>query len=443
MPPSIATNNVESLPDAHPRSRDMRGWAVVEIRPDGTLGRTEWVNAADARHATVLARSAVPSGADRPDITAELQTRLGLVQAAGGHLHQAHRTLMSALSLTTGSPQREDCLGQLALIEAFQGQLGRASIRADRALQAGATTSIGTAHARLAQAWVHLERAELDESERCLELVEDTPLHHRDAWLEAARVLAQANLLMASSRPDAAIGVLSGGADPADDPAASRWISGVMSAARAEALLASGEPRRALAAVTPLPEPALAEASVAAAAARRRIGDVRGASAVLGAVVNALEKSPLALQVRAWVLESRVAEDTGDHRRSWTLIDRALRSAAAEQLRIPLRDDWRWLRAFLDREPQLMHRHRAFVNGLDSLRAPRSPQTSAVLGATLTQRECEVLELLAQMYSTEEIAQALYVSANTVKTHVKGIFGKLCVNRRVDAVRQGRALGLC
>ena len=47
------------------------------------------------------------------------------------------------------------------------------------------------------------------------------------------------------------------------------------------------------------------------------------------------------------------------------------------------------------------------------------------------------------MYSTEEIATALFVSANTVKTHLKGIFGKLGVNRRVDAVRRGRQLGLC
>jgi LuxR family maltose regulon positive regulatory protein len=54
-----------------------------------------------------------------------------------------------------------------------------------------------------------------------------------------------------------------------------------------------------------------------------------------------------------------------------------------------------------------------------------------------------VLELLAEMYSTEEIAAALFVSGNTVKTHLKGIFGKLCVNRRVDAVRRGRQLGLC
>ena len=61
----------------------------------------------------------------------------------------------------------------------------------------------------------------------------------------------------------------------------------------------------------------------------------------------------------------------------------------------------------------------------------------------LTERESQVLELLAQMNSTEEIAAALFVSTNTVKTHLKGIFGKLGVNRRVDAVRHGRTLGLC
>jgi LuxR family maltose regulon positive regulatory protein len=61
----------------------------------------------------------------------------------------------------------------------------------------------------------------------------------------------------------------------------------------------------------------------------------------------------------------------------------------------------------------------------------------------LTEREGQVLDLLAQMYSTEEIATELFVSANTVKTHLKGIFGKLGVKRRVDAVRRGRQLGLC
>ena len=47
------------------------------------------------------------------------------------------------------------------------------------------------------------------------------------------------------------------------------------------------------------------------------------------------------------------------------------------------------------------------------------------------------------MCSTDEIAAELFVSGNTVKTHVKSIFRKLGVNRRVDAVRVGRARGIC
>lgn len=420
----------------------LREWAVVEIRGDGSLGHAEVVRAAEAPHPEALSTTD-GSGADIRELSADLAARLGLLQAAGGHLHQAHRTLVKALSLTTESPQLENCLGPLALIEAFQGNLGRACTRADEALGTSTTDSVGTAHAHLAKAWIHLERTELDECERCLERVENTPAHDSGPWLETARVLAAARLLIATSRPDAAVGLLAGGVDTAEIAPASGWISGVMDAVRAEALLAAGEPRRALAAVTPLPDPAIVEASVAAAAARRDIGDARGASAVLRAVTGPLESSPLALQIRAWILESHLADDAGDHERSWLLIDRALRSAAAEQLRTPLRDDWRWLRAYLDREPHLMHRYRAFIVSLERSGAPRSPRSGGQLGAALTARECEVLELLAQMYSTEEIARTLYVSSNTIKTHVKGIFGKLCVNRRADAVRSGRALGLC
>ena len=130
-------------------------------------------------------------------------------------------------------------------------------------------------------------------------------------------------------------------------------------------------------------------------------------------------------------------------------MDRALRSATAEQMRRPLIRDWRWLRGRVDRNPALLHSHRDYLSTC-RVDAPvtqgrRTPVTrSAQLpGAPLTEREGEVLDLLAQMYSTEEIAAALYVSSNTVKTHLKGLFGKLCVNRRVDAVRRGRQLGLC
>ena len=222
-----------------------------------------------------------------------------------------------------------------------------------------------------------------------------------------------------------------------------------MTIAKAEALLASGEPQRALATVTPMPARAIAEATVVAAAARRGVGDVRGAQAVLSRAVTELDRAPLAVQIQAWLLESRLAEDRGKHERARLVMDRALRSATAEQMRRPLMHDWRWLRRFVDRDPALLRSHRDFLSTchLDVDGPPRRGATDArsgqLLGAPLTEREGQVLDLLAQMYSTEEIAAALYVSSNTVKTHLKGIFGKLCVNRRVEAVRRGRQLGLC
>jgi DNA-binding CsgD family transcriptional regulator len=60
----------------------------------------------------------------------------------------------------------------------------------------------------------------------------------------------------------------------------------------------------------------------------------------------------------------------------------------------------------------------------------------------LTPKEAEVLSHLSELLSTEEIADAMFVSVNTVRTHVRGILRKLAVSRRSDAVRRARALSL-
>ncbi|MGW6022195.1 response regulator transcription factor [Streptomyces sp. NPDC055099] len=60
----------------------------------------------------------------------------------------------------------------------------------------------------------------------------------------------------------------------------------------------------------------------------------------------------------------------------------------------------------------------------------------------LTQRELVVLSRLQQEVSLRQIADGLYVSVNTVKSHVRSVYRKLGVCSRAEAVRSARALGL-
>lgn len=60
----------------------------------------------------------------------------------------------------------------------------------------------------------------------------------------------------------------------------------------------------------------------------------------------------------------------------------------------------------------------------------------------LSQRELEVLKLMVEGYSNPEIAAALYLSPNTVKTHVRGIMNKLAVDDRVQAAVVALRTGL-
>ncbi len=60
----------------------------------------------------------------------------------------------------------------------------------------------------------------------------------------------------------------------------------------------------------------------------------------------------------------------------------------------------------------------------------------------ITKRELEILELIANGMSNREIADKLFVSENTVKTHSSRLFDKLSAKRRTQAVQIGKTLGL-
>jgi DNA-binding CsgD family transcriptional regulator len=74
--------------------------------------------------------------------------------------------------------------------------------------------------------------------------------------------------------------------------------------------------------------------------------------------------------------------------------------------------------------------------------APFAINQREVESRGITPRELEILALIAEGLSTREMAERLFVSENTVKTHCARLFDKLGVNRRTKAVQVGKALGL-
>jgi LuxR family maltose regulon positive regulatory protein len=67
--------------------------------------------------------------------------------------------------------------------------------------------------------------------------------------------------------------------------------------------------------------------------------------------------------------------------------------------------------------------------------------TPTFYGESLTERELEVLGLIAQGATNLEIAQRLVITVGTVKSHVNHILGKLNSQNRTEAVARARALG--
>jgi len=73
---------------------------------------------------------------------------------------------------------------------------------------------------------------------------------------------------------------------------------------------------------------------------------------------------------------------------------------------------------------------------------PGNGPGAPVIVEPLSEREREVLEHVSAMESTAEIAAEMYISVNTVKTHLKSINRKLAVSHRGQAVRRARQFGL-
>jgi LuxR family maltose regulon positive regulatory protein len=83
----------------------------------------------------------------------------------------------------------------------------------------------------------------------------------------------------------------------------------------------------------------------------------------------------------------------------------------------------------------------SFAKKLSSMiKAGRPPETEDLV-ESLSERELEVLYLMAAGMRNKEIAAKLFISLNTVKTHLKNINSKLDVTNRTQAVARAKELG--
>jgi LuxR family maltose regulon positive regulatory protein len=377
-------------------------------------------------------------------LTQSARTLLGAgrIEAALAILEEARR-----VAATGGDDVRATCDGLAALAEAMRGRLGRA------ARMAGAETDpprdqqpapVRSPAAQVALACVAAETGDVALARRRLAAL--TEAGPPDPVVAAVTAVVRARVCRADGDPTAALAVLDAARRPSAGPMPSPWLDGRLAAEAAATWTGSGRPDLATQSLADLGPAAGAQVALELARARLAAGEADAAAAMATDLLHHMDL-PLGVRVDALLLRAASALECGDTATARSATDRALRAAAPDRLRRPFLEAPPRLRGFLRHHGDLAQRHR----WLDDAEPPRqlSPappvpidrfELGTVLIEPLTEKEHEVLVHLAELLSTEEIARQMYVSVNTIRTHVRAILRKLAASRRNEAIRRARDL---
>jgi LuxR family maltose regulon positive regulatory protein len=368
--------------------------------------------------------------------------RLGDLSVAEGHFEEV------AAAATPDSMLAAEADGFLALLACFRGRLSHAVEAANRARTAAERIGLAAEEcppaASLALAWVAVERCDLPAAVGHATRAGKERFLGGDPVCRTVLTLVRSRIEAARGHLPRALSIMQ--SSIADTPS-SGWSNDVLHLEAARVALAQGTPALSAEHLTQVADPdqpavVLLEVQLALA---------RGDDADLDAPLARLQSSP-ALQVQVGSLLALASAHLrgGSAGRARTALDRALRLAAGENLRRSFFEADPKVRQLLLDDAGLLARH-PWVGPAD--RAPaagrsrsrplkRAFDDEAPVLEELTPRELEVLGHLAELLSTEEIAEVMFVSVNTVRTHVRSILRKLGVPRRNAAVRRARELDL-
>ena len=183
-----------------------------------------------------------------------------------------------------------------------------------------------------------------------------------------------------------------------------------------------------------------------AALARLRLvaGDPQGAIVAVAPWLDGAPASYGSTQTELWLLDALARDAVADVDGAAASLERALDEAEPQGMRRPFVELGAPAAALLRRQLRLGTSHRSLVDDLlrDLGRPLADARPRTLLLEPLSEREAAVLRFLPTMMSNGEIAAELFVSVNTVKTHLKSIYRKLDVPDRREAVRRARELEL-
>ena len=397
-----------------------------------------------------LAQAPPEQLARHPELRVLMLAAKGVAQSWLGAVDAATVTLTEATTVTAPGCEytRIDCLQHLALLEAHRGRLGHAERLATESIDLTERYGGEPAHkpigGHLALAWVAMERYDVDAAGRHLRVADPRRHPYSDGLAAASFALVKSRRLQARGELRGALTALESAMAATDVSAPPEWLAREITVSRARLMVITSRAQDALDMVLQIPQPHSPDVVVLHASALAALGRPATArNTVLPVVGAAGLDRPIA--VDGWLVLATVAAQLGEAENTRSALRHALRIATPESQRRPVQQVWAHLRRVLRDDDELVEQYRALLGT-----GPASPRhaeaepdpTTVIIVEALSRREMEVLEGMAAMLPTEEIAATLYVSVNTVKTHVRSILRKLSASRRNEAVRRARSLGI-